>query len=351
MVDSGRVPIRYVEYLLDQAVRAGCDRALLEQSIHLNAAIEPGSQECSSFTYGKLYQRIMRETNDEWFAMFAGGKVPLGAFRLMCLAATQCTDFRQALVRCGEFAEICRGLHVKTLIIEFPTQTRLRFGPLRSQSEREFIKMQNAAEPSHILMSLFASHRFNCWLVGRELPLEEVLVSFASQDSVFDLTMLKTRKLLTSQPVNELVYSAGVLELPIVQSRESAFEFARTAPYHLITVDPAQLTLVEKVRNILNRDVSSSMPSADEVASMLHMSGTTLRRRLMAENAAFQALKDECRLEAALHYLNCPDLTNTMVAEKLGFDEPSAFFRAFKKWTGETPGGYRARVMASSDPQ
>ena len=65
----------------------------------------------------------------------------------------------------------------------------------------------------------------------------------------------------------------------------------------------------------------------------------------MGEQTSFQALKDEVRLEAAIHYLSCLDFSNAMVAEKLGFDEPSAFFRAFKKWTGETPGHYRTRFL------
>jgi AraC-like DNA-binding protein len=75
------------------------------------------------------------------------------------------------------------------------------------------------------------------------------------------------------------------------------------------------------------------------------MSVTTLRRRLQQESTSFQKIKDECRREAATSYLSYPDLSNNDIALLMGFDETSAFFRSFKKWTGMTPGDYRRSVL------
>lgn len=126
-------------------------------------------------------------------------------------------------------------------------------------------------------------------------------------------------------------------------------QFLRTAPYHLVTENRTQTSIKDRVRTLLNKDVSNAMPSAEEVARHCNMSVTTLRRHLQAENSSYQALKDECRREAAFHFLSCFDLSNTLVAEKLGFDEPSTFFRAFKKWTGQTPGEYRRQLLARTE--
>lgn len=340
------VPATYLDFLLQQAELAGCDLDEIFSSIQSSRAEVCLDGQCSAFLYGQLYQRIMRVVHDEWFAMFAGGKVPLGAFRLMCLVASQCHDLRQALVRCGEFAEICQGLQVRTLVNLHGDRAHLSLCGVRSLTAQEFELLQARVDANFITLSLLASHRFHCWLVGKDISIRHLKLSFGEHQTVFNIGDFGAEQVSTHCLSNELIYDLEALDFPVVQNQESALEFARTAPYHLITVDPDTLSITEKVRNLLNRDVGHGMPQAEEIANLLHVSTTTLRRHLMAENTSFRRLKDECRLEAALHYLSCPELTNAQIAEKLGFDEPSTFFRAFKKWTGETPGNYRLRLLS-----
>ncbi len=78
------------------------------------------------------------------------------------------------------------------------------------------------------------------------------------------------------------------------------------------------------------------------MARQLHMSPQTLRRHLSEEGSSFQELKDHLRRDLAIYHLGRSDLSIQDIAEQLGFSEPSAFHRAFKKWTGLTPGAYRA---------
>ena len=58
-------------------------------------------------------------------------------------------------------------------------------------------------------------------------------------------------------------------------------------------------------------------------------------------NTTYQEFKDHTRRDAAEQLLSRPELKINAVAAMLGFDEPSAFHRSFKKWTGNTPGEYR----------
>jgi len=64
----------------------------------------------------------------------------------------------------------------------------------------------------------------------------------------------------------------------------------------------------------------------------------------LEEGCSYQQIKDECRRNAALIYLDAPQLSLAEVASLTGFSEPSAFFRAFRKWTGSTPSDYRQRA-------
>lgn len=340
-----QVPASYIQNLIDKAVANDCSVESILSELQIQHEHLKVKSDVSAFVYGQLYQRIMRESNDEWLGMFVGGRVPLGAFRLMCITLLHCVDFRQAIYRIGEFAEICKGMKVRLLLEEQQDKVYLRLGPVRSLSQASYNDLESSAAPNDIFTTLFASFRLHSWLVGREFSVEAVHFTFGPDRTIMNLKDFQAGEIHMNAEYNQLVYPAEVLDYPIIQNLNSTLDFVRTAPYHLVVLDPTKMALKEKVRNILNRDVGYGMPGAEEVARQLNMSVATLRRKLMGEQTSFQALKDEVRLEAAIHYLSCLDFSNAMVAEKLGFDEPSAFFRAFKKWTGETPGHYRTRFL------
>ena len=71
------------------------------------------------------------------------------------------------------------------------------------------------------------------------------------------------------------------------------------------------------------------------------MSTRTLQRRLASEGTSFRALVDQERVGAARAFLALPDLGADEIADRLGYSEASAFVRAFRRWTGTTPGEYR----------
>lgn len=81
--------------------------------------------------------------------------------------------------------------------------------------------------------------------------------------------------------------------------------------------------------------------SAADVADALHLSVRTLQRKLVAVGTSFSELSDEVRSDLALEYLNDPAVSIAEVAFLLGFSEQSSFNRAFRRWTGETPGRWR----------
>ena len=74
-----------------------------------------------------------------------------------------------------------------------------------------------------------------------------------------------------------------------------------------------------------------------------------MRRRLKQEGHTYQSLKDDLRRDVAIAELQDTDRTIADIALAVGFAEPSAFHRAFRKWTGMRPGDYRPAPRAESD--
>jgi AraC-like DNA-binding protein len=75
----------------------------------------------------------------------------------------------------------------------------------------------------------------------------------------------------------------------------------------------------------------------DAIAAELGVSRQTLYRRLRDEQVTFEDLLDSLRHRLALHYLRDEHLSVKAASYRLGFSEPAAFSRAFKRWTGLSP--------------
>lgn len=81
-----------------------------------------------------------------------------------------------------------------------------------------------------------------------------------------------------------------------------------------------------------------------EVSSNLNMSTRTLIRRLESEGTKFQSVRDEVAKKQAASYLSDAGLSVESVGHLMGFSDTSSFRRTFKRWFGETPSQYIARV-------
>jgi len=99
----------------------------------------------------------------------------------------------------------------------------------------------------------------------------------------------------------------------------------------------------EIVRGILRSGVLSGRASADKVASLLSMHSRTMHRHLTAAGTNFRALLDECRYEIARQMLEDTDQDVGQIAYMLDYADTSAFARAFRRWSGTTPSGWRTR--------
>ena len=99
--------------------------------------------------------------------------------------------------------------------------------------------------------------------------------------------------------------------------------------------------IVEQVRRTLRVLLLRGLHAGDDVAQMLSMHRRTLNRRIKAEGTTFQRLLDEVRFSVARQLLAGTDISLDDIAAMLGYSGVSPFMRAFRRWTGSTPGGWR----------
>ena len=104
---------------------------------------------------------------------------------------------------------------------------------------------------------------------------------------------------------------------------------------------PTEDDFATLVRSTIRRAVGSGDLGAEHAARSLGVSTRTLHRRLREQRTTYQRLLNDVRRDAALVHLEEGRLSLGEIAFVLGYSEPSAFHRAFKRWTGETAASYR----------
>jgi AraC-like DNA-binding protein len=128
------------------------------------------------------------------------------------------------------------------------------------------------------------------------------------------------------------------------RSDASLFEVLDQHAALLLAALPPTSPLLAELRQAISTELRDGEASLARVGKRLGMSGRTLQRRLDEQQLDFRAVVDEVAGELAKAYLHDRALGLGEVAFLLGFADQSAFTRAFKRWTGVTPGRWRTQA-------
>ncbi len=338
---SDRVPTRFVNTLLRMVGDRGYDFSGILGAAGLDFdpldESAPGYRpEISAMQYSRVYQQVLHLLQDETFG-FAGSELTApGAFKMMCYCIISCRNLGQAIQRAAEF--------YRTF---FDERSQL-YANFSEQYARVGYRTLDRAVDSRVVLAdaygLSLWHRFFGWLCGRSIELKRVDFSAPAPARIDKYERLFGCPVYFGQASDLLYFDSACLGWPVVHTEHSLREFLRTAPYQLLIMDndPGGSSLSTQVKAMMGHDFSAGFPSFETISRALSTSAPTLRRRLKREGTTFQQLKDEARCEASILWLDRPELSINEVALQMGFTDPSAFHRSFKKWTGQTPGQFRA---------
>ena len=137
------------------------------------------------------------------------------------------------------------------------------------------------------------------------------------------------------------------ISVPIDLSKEKLV--AANSAVHIIYEEQCERLLrdLNKVENFsaatrrILLQAGDEFPDIKEVAFKLHMSESTLRRRLKEESSSYRIICDEVRDVLAKKYLTSTNLTISDIAMLLNYSEAASFRRAFIRWNKVTPNDYR----------
>ena len=323
------LPAVHAIHLADLVTAAGIAQDELFGPLGLDRAAlgVPGTQLAVAVVV-QLFERARALTRNPGIGIQLGLQMRASAHGYLGFAAMTASTLREALETATRFVPtrtnaLSLSLHVSGPTASLVIEERADFGPARDA----------------ILFALAVG----IWQIGDALTGRELTgaadFAFPRPAYVEQVTGLR-QSLRFAQPVTQLIFDASALSLPLTMSDPVSRQLAYSELERSLEELGADQEILGRVRGAVER-ATGGFRSLEEVASGLHVSTRTLKRRLAAQGVTYSDVLEEQRREKALLLLRSPSLSLDEIAEQLGYSDTSNFRRAFRRWTGVSPAAYR----------
>ncbi|WP_439590046.1 AraC family transcriptional regulator [Hydrogenophaga sp.] len=187
-------------------------------------------------------------------------------------------------------------------------------------------------------------HGLACWYVDSRIPLQGAQLPYPAPPHVDAYALLFDGPSTFGADHAAIHFDARYLALPVRRDEAAMTQLLQRALPLTVRSFRRDRLLVQRVRQVLATQPLDAH-NADDLAALLNLSARTLHRQLKEEGASLQALKDEVRRQRATELLLRTKRPIKQVAQAAGFQNEKSFIRAFKAWTGQSPGDWRSEQL------
>ncbi|WP_423814340.1 AraC family transcriptional regulator [Pseudomonas kuykendallii] len=329
---SAQLPLAYAEALLALAEELGVPRECLLTAAGLRAeALASVSGRLGFADFYRLASAALQLCDEPALGLLFGQRLNLSSHGILGYAVLASADLGTAI----RFAL----RYYRVLGLAFDLEVREE-GDYLVLSAVEGVPLASLARfaAESLLSSLYA---IACFLLGE--PPQGVQVGFAHaapDHAARYAPAFGGADVAFAQAEHCLRLPLHYLQRPMALANPAALRMCQEQCEALLaTLDLGEGLLTRLRRLLLARP--GEFPDLESAAKALHISGRSLRRHLAASGTRYQAVLDDVRRRLALQYLTTTQLPLQEIAGLLGFSDPSNFRRAFRNWTGRTPGSYR----------
>lgn len=318
------------------AALAGVDTDALLAAVGLTRAdAEDADMQLTAPQRVALWSEALRRSRDPALALHAAEHVPFGHFDLVDYLGAQAPTLGDALEVLVRYFRIVRA------------DFHLTF-----ETDDDEGRLVLALPPSftHVASARTIEFTFGCFMTrfrasvpGPWGPLEACF-AYPEPGHVDEYRRVFACPLRFDAPRSLLRIGRAGLAQPLPQADPRLRVVLERAGAAVLARLPPAPGLVSRLREVLSEELRGGEPTLERAARRMAIGARTLGRRLQDEGTSFQAQLAELRCELARGYLEDRRLSVAEVAYLLGFSDPSAFIRAFKRWTGCTPQAWRAQA-------
>jgi AraC-like DNA-binding protein len=267
---------------------------------------------------------------DEAIGLALASRIPMGGLGLLDYALCTSPDVRAALSKVANYYAMVSQRVALTLEDEPPRAALVLERRPGIPHNRHWIEFSFAAMTARVRQT-----------TGRPIPAPSVSFAHASSASADTYRAFFGGPVSFDAPSDRLELPPGALDLPLLTAAASLAELLEAKIRELEPVRAADHVAGRVRRTVVSLLDDGEPVDVRAVAARMKMSSRTLQRLLTERASSLTVLVDDVRRERALALLSVGSASMSDVSDRLGFASPSAFFRAFRRWTGTTPRGFR----------
>jgi len=324
------VSIRFVHSILTGVKSRGlcCEPFLIDVGI-APELLEQLDARVTLDQYAALFKALTNSLDDDLLGLL-GRPLRRGSFALIARSALGAETLEVAIRR------VARTFRLLQDDVAFES---VRQGELAGLVLRFDRPAEMQAVFLHELL-LRTTWRFLAWLVGGQLPARRFDFAFAPPPHAegYEKVFPAARHFHCAQ--SGFWFDVGHLKNAVRRDEAALRTFLADGQVNILIPPRREDAFGTRVRAWLQQ-AQPAWPDLVATAGALHVTVSTLQRRLALEGTSFQTLKDELRRDTAIVRLSTSTVSLAALSEELGFADSSAFQRAFKSWTGSAPGIYR----------
>lgn len=294
--------------------RAGLDRDQLRQ--------------LSSEEFARIWLALAAEMNDEFFGLGLRPMRP-GSTVLLGHAIQGARTLEISLKRALRFLRV---------VLEEPFGTFETAG----QNCRVVVHDTRGTQSAFKYRAFFLIvHGFNCWAVRERIPIKRVCFPCSEPPGQSDYGDFFGVTVEFNQPVASIEFDSKYLRRNAQRTEGELKLFLRSLPEALLRGYREEHGIANLVVTKCLQGAPSNWPDAQEIATRLNISRSTLHRLLNEAGLSLTQLKDEQRRNRAVALLSRTDATISEISEAVGYADEGAFYRAFKRWYQMSPSRFR----------
>lgn len=345
------VTVKHFHRLLDYIGKVGlnvdaiCSEAGIRRERIMNLASD---QALPTEHYSRLYETAAQAMQQMNRALPWAAGIGTDAFRFLCYSIIHCNSLREAMQRSQRFQQLLYPVSGNRVVwIENDDFCELRYEVDTARGEDFFAPAnwdrREGADAIAKASGLKVWYSFIGWLIGQTPELISVRIAAPMVSPEYDAAL---ERIFDCAPQYECAHSSlqmasAVADRPIIHSSDSLDAFLENAIHTLVQNEARPASTAEAVRSLMAKQEGGKPISLEHMAEQLHMSASSLRRRLRADDSSYQQIKDQYRRDIALRMLRDDSIRIQDISERLGFMETGSFIRSFKSWTGMTPKAWR----------